>query len=303
MNPTRFDVVITSYNYRPYIEEALRSALAQSRPPAQVIVVDDGSSDGSAEWLQQTWTDDPRVRVLTGPNGGQLAAFRRGLQHSQADVICFLDADDRWGSDYLAQLGALFDQRRDLDFVFSDLRLFGEQEGHIRYARQAVDLGYTALATAADKYWYGAPTSALALRRRCAERCLDLPDSMLDTWRLSADNCLVFGASVLGARKYYLPTGAVDYRIHGKNGWWSQRSAVTQYQNRLRSFALIAHYARSVGIDEGSLELAKLEYLTKPSPSWADARRYARLALRSQAPWWKRIERAASILARRLRRR
>lgn len=301
MNTTRFDVVVTSYNYLRFLGEALDNALRQSRPPSRVIVVDDGSTDGSADWLQEHYGSDPRVVLRLGSNQGQLAAFRCGLEAAEADVVCFLDADDRWAPDYLEKIGALFDARKDIDFVFSDLHLFGDQEGVIRYAREAQDLGYTALATAADKYWYGAPTSAIALRRAWAERCLDLPPSMQATWRLSADNCLVFGASVLGARKYYLPTGSVGYRIHGKNGWWSQRDANSMYLNRMRSFALIAHYAQRAGIDDSSLELAKLEFLTKPAATWADARRYARLAWRSPSPWWKRLERVASILSHRLR--
>ena len=58
---------------------------------------------------------------------------------------------------------------------------------------------------------------------------------MTRTWRLSADNCLVYGASLFAGRKYFLPTGTVGYRIHGKNGWWSNRGNVERYLNRLRS--------------------------------------------------------------------
>ena len=58
-------------------------------------------------------------------------------------------------------------------------------------------------------HWYGAPTSALTLRAAMARRTLDLPEDFRATWRLSADNCLVYGTSVLGGRKYYLPTGQV----------------------------------------------------------------------------------------------
>ena len=75
---TTFSVIVTCYNYRDFVEEAVDSALAQTRAAAQVIVVDDGSTDGSSELLRARYGDDPRVTLLFGENGGQLAAFQRG---------------------------------------------------------------------------------------------------------------------------------------------------------------------------------------------------------------------------------
>lgn len=300
--PTTFAVVVTCYNYRAFVIEAVDSALAQTRAPLQVIVVDDGSTDGSPELLRERYGDDPRMELVCGPNGGQLIAFRRGLERVRADVVCFLDADDRWGPEYLARIGAVYDARRDVDFVFSDLHLFGNETGHVAYAKRAQDLGYTAVSTYVYGYWYGAPTSALSLRTPWAARCLDLPAEAMASWRLSADNCLVFGASVLGARKYYLPTGQVGYRIHGNNGWWSSRGAVSTYFNRMRSRALINVYGQRVGFDPVfAPDLARFEFKTKPEPDWAELKRYAGLMWRAPAPVWKRLERAARVLSTPLR--
>lgn len=298
---TTFAVVVTSYNYRAFVCEAIDSALAQVRAPAQVVVVDDGSTDGTPELLRERYGQDPRVTLLCGANGGQLVAFQRGMGLVHSDVTCFLDADDRWEATYLEQLGRVYDARPEVDFVFSDLQLFGNEHERIAYADRETDLGYTAIATWALTYWYGAPTSALSMRSACARRALDLPADMLATWRLSADNCLVYGASVLGARKVFLPTGAVGYRIHGNNGWWSARGPQAAYFNRLRSRALIGHYARQAGIDASCIELAKLEFRTKPAPDWAEIRRYARICMRGDANFGKRVERAAAVLASGLR--
>lgn len=298
---TTFGIVVTCYNYRDFVVEAVDSALAQTRPPKQIVVVDDGSKDGSQDVLRQRYGDDPRVTLLFCENGGQLVAFQRGLAATDADVVCFLDADDRWEPAHLEKIGALYDARADVDFVFNDIVLFGNETRTIAFADRALDLGYTAIATWALTYWYGAPTSALSLRRALAERCLTLSPQAMATWRLSADNCLVYGASLLGGRKYFLPTATVGYRIHGKNGWWSQRGPVETYRNRLRSRGLIGEYARTAGIDETCLELAKLEYKTKPAPDWAETKRYARLCMRGDAPLWKRIERALSVLGGRKR--
>lgn len=300
---TTFAVIVTSYNYRDFVVEAVDSALAQTRAAAQVIVVDDGSTDGSPDLLRQRYGDDARVTLLCGENGGQLAAFRRGVDAATADVLCFLDADDRWEPEYLARIAEIYDARRDVDFVFSDILLFGDESRRMGEADRAIDHGYTAIATYASTCWYGAPTSALSLRSDWARRSLALSDDMLRTWRLSADNCLVYGASILGARKLFLPTGCVGYRIHGNNGWWSNRGPVAIYFNRLRSRALIAYYAQVAGIDRSCIELAKLEFRTKPAPRWRETRRYMTISMRSDAPWWKRLEQALAVLAHGLGRR
>jgi glycosyltransferase involved in cell wall biosynthesis len=292
---TSFAVIVTSYNYRDFVVEAIDSALAQTRAPKQILVVDDGSTDGSQDLLRARYGDDARVTLLCGENGGQLAAFQRGVAASDADVLCFLDADDRWAPDYLAKIGEIYDSRKDVGFVFSDIVLFGGESRTKGEGDKAIDYGYTALATYALAHWYGSPTSALSMRKTDAERSLDLPAAAAVRWRLCADAALVYGASVLGARKYYLPTGAVFYRIHGANGWWSNRSEVAQYRNKIRARDLIQHYASSAGISDWSLESAKLEFRTKPAPSRAERMRYVDIAMMSPGPVWKRVERAASI--------
>ena len=298
---TRIAVVVTCYNYRDFVAEAVDSALAQTRAPETIVVVDDGSTDGSADLLRERYAGDPRVTLLCGPNAGQLGAFRRGLAAVDADVVCFLDADDRWEPGHLEAIGACFDARPDVAMVYTDVRLFGNESHTIAYARQPLDLGYTALATWALAHWYGAPTSALALRLELARRCVDLPEAIAAHWRLSADNCLVFGASVLGGRKYFLPSGTVAYRIHGRNGWWSTRGPDESYRNRLRSRALIAHYARVAGLDPECFELVKHEHATKPAPTWSETRRYMRVAWQRSLSSTKGLERALGILARHVR--
>jgi glycosyltransferase involved in cell wall biosynthesis len=296
--PLAFSVVVTNYNYREFVAEAVDGALAQARAPLEVIVVDDGSTDGSPDYLRERYGADARVKLLCGENGGQLAAFQRGLAAAGGDVVCFLDADDRWGPDYLRQVGALFEARADVDFVFSDVRLVGNESGLQGYAKEAADLGYTVLGTWVRARWYGAPTSALALRRKLAARVLDLPPDFVANWRISADNCLVFGASLLGAKKYFLPTGNVDYRIHGRNGWWHEQARMREFAAQFRSRCLINHYARRMHLDALALDLARAEFKSRARPTWDDACVYADIALRGTAPWWKRAERALSILRR-----
>lgn len=84
-------VVIPCYNGAPYVGEAIESALAQTHPPLEVIVIDDGSTDGS---LQVIRSFGEAIRWETGPNRGACAARNRGLELARGELIQFLDADD-----------------------------------------------------------------------------------------------------------------------------------------------------------------------------------------------------------------
>lgn len=298
MAETRFAVIVTCYNYRDYVVEAVDSALAQTRAAVQVIVVDDGSHDGSRELLEGRYGADSRVTLVCTANGGQLAAFQHGIARARADAIAFLDADDRWDADYLERIGRVFDQRAEIDFVFTDIRLFGAESRAMGFADRAIDCGYTAISTYLLAHKYGAPTSALAMRTEWARCSTDLPPELLPTWRICADNCLVYGTSVLGAHKYYLPTGAVHYRTHGNNGWWGKYSARTEFRNRFRSRGLIEHYARRIGLTERVIDDVRYEFRTKPAPGWRETRRYARLAMQQRAPWLARAEQAFGMFKR-----
>lgn len=85
-------VVVPAYNAATHVEAAVASALAQTYPHLEVIAVDDGSSDGTAEKLRAF--TDPRVRVIEQPNRGACVARNRGLEASTGAFVQYLDADD-----------------------------------------------------------------------------------------------------------------------------------------------------------------------------------------------------------------
>jgi glycosyltransferase involved in cell wall biosynthesis len=86
-------VIIPTFNCRQWVREAIDSALNQTLAPAQVIVVDDGSTDGTTAHLADYRT---RIRTLSQPNQGVAAARNRGLASAGTEWIAFLDADDVW---------------------------------------------------------------------------------------------------------------------------------------------------------------------------------------------------------------
>jgi glycosyltransferase involved in cell wall biosynthesis len=92
MSPT-VSVIIPTYNSGRLVVEAVQSVLAQTKPPAEIIVVDDGSSDDTRQRLQSYHR---QVRYIYQENGGVSTARNRGIQEACGEVIAFLDADDVW---------------------------------------------------------------------------------------------------------------------------------------------------------------------------------------------------------------
>ena len=86
-------VVIPAYNAERSIVRALDSVLSQTLPPSEIIVVDDGSVDGTAALVESF---GEKVRLIKQPNSGAAAARNTGLAHASASFIAFLDADDYW---------------------------------------------------------------------------------------------------------------------------------------------------------------------------------------------------------------
>jgi glycosyltransferase involved in cell wall biosynthesis len=91
MTSPSVSIVIPCYNAEPFIAQAIRSGLEQSYPHREIVVIDDGSTDGSTKVLR---TFGSAIRWETGPNRGGCAARNRGLELAQGEMIQFLDADD-----------------------------------------------------------------------------------------------------------------------------------------------------------------------------------------------------------------
>ena len=104
-DPALISVVMPCYNAAPYVEEAVESVLGQSFPQVELIVVDDGSTDGSTEILQRLATANPgRITLIYQNRAGPFAARNRALGHANGNFIAFLDADDTWHADALRLL-------------------------------------------------------------------------------------------------------------------------------------------------------------------------------------------------------
>lgn len=114
-------VIIPVYNGERHLAEAIQSVLAQTLPPDEVIVVDDGSTDDSAAVARAF---GPVVRVLCQANLGPAAARNLGLAHASGDLLAFLDADDLWLPDKLAYQCAVLSAHPACEAVLGRLENF-----------------------------------------------------------------------------------------------------------------------------------------------------------------------------------
>lgn len=99
-NPV-ISVIIPTHNRAAFLERAIHSVLTQRLPCDQLIVVDDGSTDGTPEILQDLGRKESRLEVLRQNNCGVASARNRGIEASHGELIAFLDSDDWWLPDKL----------------------------------------------------------------------------------------------------------------------------------------------------------------------------------------------------------
>lgn len=117
----RVSVVIPTYNVEEYIAETLESVLAQSRPPDEIIVVDDASTDATREVVRRY----PVTLLEQAENRGSCAARNRAIQAASGDVIATIDGDDLWAPDHLGVLTGMLERHPEAVAAGSAIRLFG----------------------------------------------------------------------------------------------------------------------------------------------------------------------------------
>ncbi len=111
--------ILPLFNGRRFAHQAIDSILAQESRPREIIVIDDGSTDGGAETLSVY----PEVRVIRQPNRGEAAARNRGICESTEPMIAFLDQDDRWLPRKLALQVEVLEAASSVDIVFGQHRI------------------------------------------------------------------------------------------------------------------------------------------------------------------------------------
>ncbi len=125
-NAPRVSVVIPSYNHERYLAETMGSVLGQRGVDLELVVVDDGSRDGSWALIQEFAERDGRLRPFRQENQGAHAAINAGLRACRGEFLAILNSDDRYHPDRLATLVDLAEAGAGLDFIATGLRLIDD---------------------------------------------------------------------------------------------------------------------------------------------------------------------------------
>ena len=122
----RVSVVMAAYNAEDYIEKAILSVLSQTFEGIEVVIVNDGSSDGTLKKIEELCRCDSRVRIISQKNSGQTTAKNQGIINSLGEFVAFCDADDYYAVDKLEKQLSIFDADASIGVVYSDTQSIDE---------------------------------------------------------------------------------------------------------------------------------------------------------------------------------
>jgi len=229
MTAPAVSVVVISYNYAEYVGRAIDSVLAQDDPPEEILVVDDGSTDRSAEVIRGY---GDRVRAVFKDNGGNASVVNAAVPLTRGDLVMFLDADDTLAPGAVGRVRAAWRPgAAKVQFRLTLVDAEGRRQGVDPPEHVALPSG-DVLADLARYGRYVTPvTSGNAFSRAALERILPIPE---DEFRNTNDGYLNPMLAFCG------PVVSIDeelgaYRMHGRN-LWAFSGAVTpeRLHERLR---------------------------------------------------------------------
>ncbi len=209
MTSPSISALVTAYNAESHIGETLVAILSQTRPPDEIVVVDDGSTDGTADELARFGGE---IRVVHQSNLGHAAAINRGIAEARGDYVARCDADDIWEPTRLARQTAAVTTHPAIDIAFGGAWHFGAFEGPWRSPPGEGLLSRDAFARAMFN-WNFVCASTVMIRRRLWERLgpFAAPDAVAE------DYDYWLRALRAGAVFYYDPAVLVRYRRHANN--------------------------------------------------------------------------------------
>lgn len=229
----KVSVLVSSYNYREFLPEAIESVLAQTWQHFELIICDDGSTDGSAELARQ-YSQDRRVRVIEKENGGQGSGLNAAFRESKGEILCLMDADDVYRPEKLERVVQSHKRKPDAGLGLHRV---------LRVDRNRRPQGVWPLRPALPEGWHGErmlqeggvlsympPTSGLSLHRTVAEHIFPLPEERL----LSslADQVITRFAPLLTCVVRSLEVLA-EYRLHGSNSYEQAKMTAASLQREI----------------------------------------------------------------------
>ncbi len=209
-------VLMPSYNYASYVSAAIASVQTQSWTHLEIIVCDDGSTDGSPEIVRRLAEADNRIQLIVQENAGVAVALNTAYAAARGEVICLLDADDVFDKSKIADVVASMQRKQQAGFVQHAMSVIDADGEFIRTlpAHGLYEEGWLgpALLKRGGR-WRNMPASALSFRREVAEILFPLPATYLSSM---ADAYLYMLAPLL-TEVAHVPEQLSSYRLHGSN--------------------------------------------------------------------------------------
>lgn len=205
-----FSVVVPLFNKERHVERALASALGQSLPPLEIIVVDDGSTDGGAAIVRRFAAGEPRIRLLCQANGGVSRARNAGIRAARASHVAFLDADDEWERAFLEEIASLIAEYPEAGAYGSSRSIVSPEGKRSSFRPRGMSpRGHSLLTNYFRPLFFASPlwTSATVVPRAVLERVGGFLDGAgrgedLDLWwRIGASYDIAFSRKLLAT--YY----------------------------------------------------------------------------------------------------
>jgi glycosyltransferase involved in cell wall biosynthesis len=169
----KFSVVTASYNQGGFIQRCIDSVVAQQQVDVQHIILDNCSTDRTAEHLNayQKAAGHVQVQVIVERDAGQTSALNRGFRLATGDVVCWLNTDEWYEADALAKVADFFSRNPEVDVVFGDCDFFDSSGAFMRGRRER---GFSR----AMLYFYGCyiPSCSTFVRRKVLEDDFFLDD-------------------------------------------------------------------------------------------------------------------------------
>ncbi len=228
MTAPLFTVLIDTFNYGRYIEDAVRSALEQDFPSAQVevLVIDDGSTDDTAERMGKF---AGRVRYERKSNGGQASAFNYGIERANGEFVALLDADDAWLPCKLREVHKAFLSQPEAGMVYHRLYEWMDDEQLSTGGHFAAVSGRVTQTRRALLSYPMMPTSGLVFRRQAIEDLLPIPEVLRTQADAYLTALIIFICPVLAIDGYL-----AKYRVHATNLFHSRAAKPTEAQLKHR---------------------------------------------------------------------
>ena len=215
-------ILINNYNYGRFLAAAIDSALAQTYPNVEVIVVDDGSTDESRSVIA-SYGD--RIKPILKENGGQASAFNAGFAASQGEIICFLDSDDLFVPEKVAIVVNDFQTHPSAEWFFHSLIFFGSTNNLNSPANCQDYSGTYDLRSYMENgklegclpFEWQTATSGTCFRRSLLQKILPMPEII----RITSDDYIKYAA--MGTSIGFISFQSLaKQRIHGDNAYTSR---------------------------------------------------------------------------------